>query len=356
MRWLLQADDILLVTIAWLGWRDLKDKRELLRFFHARKLWSGPLASSRCMMFVFPDNAYTNTSGQDGHKLASELQQIERLGNCTAAILTSPLRPLSGLDDVVRYVFANLPNGVQFLGQPWTEEYVLFLLPTMTFINDPLPIISRSFASILRGDYDDHDGDNDDGSGKQSNMQQGAVDLLMADILTINRSTPVCGYNILILSKSLVISSHTSSSLAMSHNITWCEHIYKYISSSPLSNSSGSQVHLGVPKELNLDFAFDIKHQEAMWDDVAGVMWSPANVSEVALVHFDSVTGPEIDIVNFPHPNATDDRMLFYNCDFQTYGMWDVVAYATHPVVQRYLSLLNTSEKVRPTLPKPTKP
>ena len=235
-------------------------------------------------------------------------------------------------------------RALRLQGKEGTEEYVLFLLPTMTFINDPLPIISRSLSSNLRGD--------DDETEEKPNIQVGAVDLLMADILTINRSTPVCGYNILFLSKALVISSHTH--IILSQNITWCEHIFKHISS-PLSPSStlpsspsSRQIHLSVPKELNLDFVFDMKQQQANRDDVTGETWRPANVSEVALVHFDSVTGPEIDVVNFPHPNATDSRMMYYNCEFRTFGMWDVVAYATHPVVQKYLSLLNTSEKVSP--------
>ena len=353
MKWL-QADNILLVTVAWLGWRDLKDKRELLHFFHARRVWSGPLASSRCLFFVFRDHdANTTTLGQDGHNFAKEVQQIESLGNCTAAILTASLRPLRSLDDVVRYVFANLPRGIEFLGQPWTEEYVLFLLPTMTFISDPLPIISRCFASTLKvtdDDYNDIDGD--------TNVQGGAVELLMADILTTNRTTPICGYNVLFLSKSLVISSHTR--IIASQDITWCEHIFQHIStpSIPLSSSpypSPRPIHWSVPKELNIDFVFDVKQQLSVWDDVSGVRWEPANASEIAMVHFDSVTGYEIDIINFnlpPDPNDdSNSTMMFFNCDFQVYGMWDVVAYATHPGVQKYLSLLETNKQVSLILP-----
>jgi hypothetical protein len=93
---------------------------------------------------------------------------------------------------------------------------------------------------------------------------------------------------------------------------------------------------------------FDIKQQSLVWDDVSSVHWEPAKVSELALVHFDSVTGYEIDIVNFniPHPNDSYSSMIFFNCEFQVYGMWDVDAYATHPGVHKYLSLLETNEQV----------
>jgi len=336
--WLPAPETVLLVTASFLGFRDVKDKREVLSFFNSRKLWGGGIAQSRCVWHVFLHDAMVTAIERRDvgrvNALAQEVQAMEQIGNCTAAI-SKERTYLRSYDDMVRHVLGSLATTTTAEGRMWTEEYVLFVLPSAAFLADPLPVIARSFPA----------------AGVPPQPPRPLRPLLMAKVGSLRLADgtyepPQCGFNLLFLSKSLVPRVLGNGTAAAPTPV--CDGLVRLLPAVHPPGHGGEEpdasvvMFATVPQTLEYDPLFDVKQQRQLLesddDDGDDAALPVVDASAVAILHLTSATGLEIDVVNFPHPSSPDQ--LAFNCRFYAFGPWDTPAYVAHPVVQRWLAYL----------------